>query len=262
MKAVRSFIAIECPVKIKEEIQKFQQELKMAMQAAHGPPQIKSEDQVLPVRAPGQASGSASDWPGHGGIASEAEQAPIVNRLGASEERSPHGPPQINWTRSEGFHLTLKFLGNVGEDRISEIVHAIRGVTETFLFFVVSVGDVGVFPDTRSPRVIWIGVKSVGDDLVRLQGGIEKVLGPLGFPPEDRPFHPHLTLGRIKSDDRRSGLRFDNAALAQWLVENQKRDCGRFAAKEVLLMRSDLQAGGAVYTPLARLELGVGGEKR
>jgi 2'-5' RNA ligase len=235
MKAVRSFIAIECPVKIKEEIQKFQQELKMAMQTAQGPPQIKSEDQVLPVRARG---------------------------VGASEKRSPHGPPQINWTRSEGFHLTLKFLGNVGEDRISEIVHAIRGVTETFLFFVVSVGDVGVFPHTRSPRVIWIGVKSVGDDLVRLQGGIEKVLGPLGFPPEDRPFHPHLTLGRIKSDDRRSGLRFDNAALAQWLLENQKRDCGRFAAKEVLLMRSDLQAGGAVYTPLAKLRLAVQSEAR
>ncbi len=205
MMSVRSFVAIECPVKIKEEIQKLQQELKTALQIANG-------------------------------------------------------PPQINWTRPDGIHLTLKFLGNVAEDRISMIAPAIRGVTDGFSTFTVSIGEAGVFPHTRSPRVIWVGAKSVGDDLVRLQDGIEKVLGPLGFPPEDRPFHPHLTLGRIKSDDRRRDLGFDKKALTQWLLENQKKECGRFEAKEVLLIKSDLQPSGAVYTPLAKLRLAAQSE--
>jgi 2'-5' RNA ligase len=174
----------------------------------------------------------------------------------------PHGPPQINWTRPEGFHLTLKFLGNIAEDGITKIAQAIRGVTDGFSVFTVSIGEVGVFPHPRSPRVIWVGAKSAGDDLVRLQDGIEKILVPLGFPPEDRPFHPHLTLGRIKSGDGRSGLGFNKMALAQWLIENQKRECDRFEAKEVLLLKSDLQPGGAVYTPLARMKLGVRGEQR
>ncbi len=222
MMAVRSFVAIECPVEIKEEIQALQQELKM----------------TLLGRAQGQ----------------EGTCLPA----GRSEDQHhvlPHGPPQINWTRPEGFHLTLKFLGNVEEDRISKIAQAIRGVTDGFSIFTVSIGEVGVFPHTRSPRVIWVGAKSVGDDLVRLQEGIEKVLVPLGFPPQDRPFHPHLTLGRIKSDDRRRDLGFDKKALTQWLLENQKRECDRFEAKEVLLIKSDLQPSGAVYTSLAKLRL-------
>ncbi len=207
MKAVRSFVAIECPGKIKEEIQKLQQELKTALQM--------------------------------------------------TDESS-----QINWTRLDSFHLTLKFLGNVAEDRISKIVQAVHGVTEGFSFFTITVKEVGVFPHTRSPRVIWVGAKSVGDALARLQDGIERALGPFGFPAEDRPFHPHLTLGRIKSGDRKSGLGFNKTVLAQWLVENQKKECDRFEAKEVLLMKSDLQASGAVYTPLARIELGVGEKQR
>jgi len=207
MKAVRSFVAIECPGKIREEIQKLQQELKTALQTVDG-------------------------------------------------------PSQINWTCLDNFHLTLKFLGNVAEDRISKIVQAVHGVTEGFSFFTVSVEGIGVFPHARSPRVIWVGAKSVGDDLARLQNDIEKVLGPLGFPPEDRPFHPHLTLGRIKSGDKKSGLGFNKTTLTQWLVENQKRECDRFEAKEVLLMKSDLQASGAVYTPLARMKFGGGGEQR
>jgi 2'-5' RNA ligase len=144
----------------------------------------------------------------------------------------------------------------VAEDKIPKIAQAIRGVAYEFSTFTVSIGEMGVFPHPRSPRVIWVSAKSVGDDLTQLHGEIEKVLMPLGFSPEDRPFHPHLTLGRIKSGDRRRDLGFDKTGLMQWLFENHKREYGRFEVKEVLLVKSDLQPSGAVYTPLARMKFG------
>jgi putative exosortase-associated protein (TIGR04073 family) len=75
-----------------------------------------SEDLALPGRAPGQASGSASDRPGHGGIASETEQAPIANHLGASEDQflvSPHGPPHPKENESVAGQIAHKLVRGV-----------------------------------------------------------------------------------------------------------------------------------------------------
>ena len=164
----------------------------------------------------------------------------------------------VNWVRPDGFHLTLKFLGHVTEDRLPKITEAVSGVATTFSPFTVSVGGVGVFPNTRVPRVIWMGVKTEGDILARLQSRVEEVLDPLGFPRENRSFHPHLTLGRIKSEGSEGDFRQSGDTLAKWLAENQHRVCGQFEVKEVLLIKSDLQPGGAVYTPLATLRLSIG----
>ena len=119
----------------------------------------------------------------------------------------------IRWVRPAGFHLTLKFLGNVTQERLSGIVEVIGKVGPSIPPFMVSVSGVGVFPNARDPRVIWIGVRSVGEDLVRLQEGIEEGLEPLGFAREGRSFHPHFTLGRLKSfgGTRRQVDTFDGA---------------------------------------------------
>jgi len=167
----------------------------------------------------------------------------------------------VSWVHPDGFHLTLKFLGPVTEDRLPKITEAVGRVAASFSPFTVSVEGVGVFPNTRVPRVIWIGAKAEGDVLARFQGRVEEVLDPLGFPRENRSFHPHLTLGRIKSERRDTDFQQLGDTLAKWLVENQQRACGQFEAKEVLLMKSDLQPGGAVYTPLATLRLAIGSER-
>jgi 2'-5' RNA ligase len=176
----------------------------------------------------------------------------------ALEESSRKKMKGVNWVRPDGFHLTLKFLGSVTEDKLFKITKAVSGVAASFSPFNVSVGGVGVFPNTRVPRVIWIGAKAEEDILTRLQSKMEEVLDPLGFPRENRAFHPHLTLGRIKSERREVDFQEIGDTLAKWLVENKQRECGQFEAKEVLLMKSDLQPGGAVYTPLATLRLGMG----
>ena len=164
----------------------------------------------------------------------------------------------IRWVRPAGFHLTLKFLGNVTQERLSGIVEVVGKVGPSIPPFMVSVSGVGVFPNARDPRVIWIGVRSVGEDLVRLQEGIEEGLEPLGFAREGRSFHPHFTLGRLKSfggTRRQVDSRPAREALVKWIAQNEQREYGRFEVKEVLLMKSDLKPGGAVYTPLAAVGL-------
>jgi 2'-5' RNA ligase len=227
MTTVRCFIAIECPGEIEEEILKIQQELKMALRAMPNTP-------PPPIRLKGTRE---------------------VDKRGGMD-----GPDRlgIKWVRPAGFHLTLKFLGNVAQEKLSGIVDVLGKVTPPFPAFTVSVGGIGVFPNARDPRVIWIGVRSVGDDLVRLQKGIEEGLESLGFAREGRSFHPHFTLGRLGSFGRarrQFDSRPDREALVKWIAQNEQREYGRFEVKEVLLMKSDLKPGGAVYTPLAAVGL-------
>lgn len=227
MTTVRCFIAIECPAEIKEEILKIQRELKMAAGAM-------PDTRPMPIRQRGTPEEKNRGW------------VDGPDRLG------------IKWVRPAGFHLTLKFLGNVAQEKLSGIVDVVGKVTPPFPGFTVSVGGIGVFPNTRDPRVIWIGVRSAGDDLVRLQEGIEEGLESLGFAREGRSFHPHFTLGRLGSFGkarRQVDSRPDREALVKWIAQNEQRECGRFEVKEVLLVKSDLKPGGAVYTPIATVGL-------
>lgn len=181
-------------------------------------------------------------------------QKPESGRSGGLDGEGRLG---IRWAGPAGFHLTLKFLGNVPEKRLFEIVDGVSRVIPSFSPFTVHVGGLGLFPNTRSPRVIWIGVRSVGDDLVRLQKGIEGALEPLGFVCEDRSFRPHLTLCRLSSSGKRPVPSPGGGDLVKWLAQNEQRECGTFEVKEVLLVKSDLKPSGAVYTTLATMGLAV-----
>ncbi len=164
---------------------------------------------------------------------------------------------KVGWVKTEGFHLTLKFLGNVQVSQIPEIAGTVERVVASFSPFPIDIGGVGVFPNRRAPRVIWVGVKTEGDVLARMQQGIEEALCPLGFEPENRPFHAHLTIGRVKSTGSGGNSLTSEDILAKWLAQNQDKGCGRFKVREVLLMKSELRPDGAVYTPMARMGLRV-----
>jgi len=149
----------------------------------------------------------------------------------------------VKWVRPEGLHLTLKFLGDVEEERGPALRGALalaagdgaeaRGVT-------VHIEGFGVFPDFRRPRIVWAGV-TPDPALELLQHRVEQAFAPLGFPTEARPFRPHLTLGRAGRDARPRGFTGLEGALATLA----------FAETAVIgdldLMESTLQSGGAVY---------------
>lgn len=159
-------------------------------------------------------------------------------------------PGLVRWVRPEGIHLTLKFLGDVPAEKVSEIARAVQQACEKHVSFECTVSGLGCFPDAVRPRVIWVGIQEPGGTLLALQRDVDRALSALGFEPEQRPFHPHLTLGRVKSHDREAV-----AALGEY-VSRARVNVGSIQASAVHLMRSDLLPGGAVYTTLAVSDLG------
>jgi 2'-5' RNA ligase len=152
------------------------------------------------------------------------------------------------WTRPEGIHLTLKFLGEVPEENIGEITAALTQVVEGRARFRLKAAGIGVFPNEKNPRVVWIGISGELDKLRRLQVRVEEQMVRLGFEPEDRRFTPHLTLGRIKHLLlRRSWMHALDGVRDVSLPE--------FDVTAIRLMKSELMPTGAVYTELGSAEL-------
>ena len=101
----------------------------------------------------------------------------------------------IRWVSQANFHLTLKFLGDIEENKIEPIAQALELALRPFPRFTINAKDLGVFPDLKRPRVLWIGLE--GKKLLELASKVETALEPLGFAPEKKRFKPHLTVGTL-----------------------------------------------------------------
>lgn len=179
----------------------------------------------------------------------------LLDRLVEVQERLRQDAwtDQVRWVQSGGIHLTLKFLGNTPEDRIQPINQALRQaiVDARVRPFTLRAAGLGVFPSFRRPAVIWIGVEGEVEPLQRLQKAIEAAMEELGFPREGRPFHPHLTLGRVK---RQAGGGY-RRKLGQALRAYDVGEVGHMRVHRISLMKSQLHPKGAIYTQLAAHEL-------
>jgi 2'-5' RNA ligase len=151
----------------------------------------------------------------------------------------------VRWVAGKNIHLTLKFLGEVDTQKIGPISQAIQAESQLIRPFALSAGGVGAFPSLHRPRVVWIGVQAP-PVLAELAAAIDRAIQQLGFPGEDRPFSPHLTLGRVSQNASPQEVQ----AIGQVLSTTKIGKLGGFEVTQVTLFRSDLQPGGAVYTPL------------
>lgn len=188
-------------------------------------------------------------------IAIELPQA-VLEAIGRAQDWLKQETPEglVRWVQPQGIHLTLKFLGDTPANQIITIGEALQAACAGHSPFMLSIGGLGCFPDLKRPRVVWVGVAEPGGHLKRLQGAVERAISPLGFPTENRPFSPHLTLGRVK-EGRTDALR----ALGECVTRLSARvQMGEVHVTSVSLIRSDLLPGGAVYTPLACAELSGG----
>lgn len=156
-------------------------------------------------------------------------------------------PDTIRWVATERIHLTLKFLGDTSPASLQDLTHALSAVIAQQPPFDISTGGFGVFPNPKRPRILWIGVQAP-PDLERLTRAIETTCARLGYPPEEKPFNPHLTLGRL-----RDGA--DLSALRPALQGIEIGPLGSLTVSSVTLFRSDLRPQGPNYTPLAQLLL-------
>ncbi|MBN1123175.1 MAG: RNA 2',3'-cyclic phosphodiesterase [Anaerolineae bacterium] len=178
----------------------------------------------------------------------------VLDALGKTQSDLKQTIPSrmVRWTRTEGVHLTLKFLGDVASDRVGDLQDGLITAISGHEPFSLSVEGLGCFPDSKRPRVIWIGVTGDIPRLAALQKSVEQHIALLGFPTENRLFTPHLTLGRIKNHTSR-----DDIARAGRIVEEY--DLGmiaRWRVESISLMRSQLKPDGAVYMQLLEAKLG------
>lgn len=154
----------------------------------------------------------------------------------------------VGWVRPENLHLTLKFLGQVEEERIGAIRDAIAAAAAGSGPVRLVFQGLGAFPNPRAARVVWIGLSHGAEVLAALQAGIEAALESLGFGREARPFTAHLTLGRVRGPARRE-------QLARALAEAPTEALGEMVLDRIELMKSDLSAGGARYSILQSFPL-------
>lgn len=155
----------------------------------------------------------------------------------------------IRWTSPEGIHLTLKFLGNISKTDILNVSTVVEKQTKCAVPFMLDVETVGMFPDLKRPRVVWLGIRGETESLFTLQRKIDEALDECGFERETRPFRPHLTLGRIKSP-------VDARGIAQAIREGRDFAAGRFQATGLALYKSELTPEGAIYTKLSSFTFG------
>ena len=146
----------------------------------------------------------------------------------------------VTWARADAIHLTLKFLGEVAEEREPDVRTALTRAVAGARALPLALGGFGVFPDLRRPRVVWVGV-TPDPALELLQHQVEREFAPLGFATEARAFRPHVTLGRAPRDARPAAFTGIEAALGRLAYEQA------VVVTTVDLMQSTLQSGGAVY---------------
>ncbi len=157
---------------------------------------------------------------------------------------------RVQWVRPESIHLTLKFLGDVDESSVLEIEEAMSVVGEVHSSFSLDIGGMGVFPDIRGPRVLWVGIQEPDRRLTNLAGDLDQALNGQGFPLETRPFRAHLTLGRVKEQARQVG----QALVASGALKTDAV-LGSCAVAAMVLMKSELRPSGAIYTRLKQIPL-------
>ena len=125
---------------------------------------------------------------------------------------------------------------------------AVKGIEP----FAINLRGFGVFPDKRAPRTLWTGIEGDLEVLLDLTRKIEAEVNQLGFPPEGKPFRPHLTLARIKKNQRAAGEAIEKASmLADPFI------FGSLLVEQVTLFKSELRPTGSVYTKLWAVSLAI-----
>jgi 2'-5' RNA ligase len=147
--------------------------------------------------------------------------------------------PSVRWVRPETMHLTLAFLGDISEESLEKIGKSMLSIGDIFAPVDVTIGGLGAFPSLNRPRVVWLGLE--GDQpLLDLQAAVADMLLKLQMPWDDKPFKPHLTLGRCRQPVPH---------IDQRLAPFMRSQCGHLNISRLVLYESRLTSQGAVHLP-------------
>ena len=156
----------------------------------------------------------------------------------------------VRWVKKDNMHVTLHFFGKISEKTIRSLNFPLKDLAEKSQPFRLKISGLGVFPSRNNPRVLWIGLKEVGekDNLRAFYAGLCNLLEAEALLTEKRPYRPHVTLGRVK---KKRPLRLLPGALFE-----DRPDYRPFWVREVIFYRSELTPKGPVYQALNRFSLG------
>jgi 2'-5' RNA ligase len=150
----------------------------------------------------------------------------------------------LRFVRPEIVHVTLKFLGDVPQERLGEVAKALQGVRVEP--FDARLKGIGAFPG-RSIRVVWIGLEG---NFAELYQAVERSLGILGFERDDRGFRPHVTIARVSRPGPDISMK-----LSRKISSMADIDLGGFHVDHFFLKKSTLTRGGPIYEDLAKFPL-------
>jgi RNA 2',3'-cyclic 3'-phosphodiesterase len=175
----------------------------------------------------------------------------VLARIKAEQKRlaSKMETDAVRWTRSEQLHLTLKFYGNVAGDRVDSLKAALHRAVKGVRPISLTADGLGCFPSSQQPRVLWVGLDGDLEELKQLQARVEVESAAFGNHSEDREFHPHLTLGRVKTPG--AGAR----RIGEVIRSSEVGPMGSWEVRQITLIQSRLSPAGSTYTALAEIPL-------
>lgn len=154
----------------------------------------------------------------------------------------------IRWVKPNGMHLTLKFLGEISQDKITDVESVLGNIAKDYPAFPLSFAGTGTFPlGARVPRIVWVGIGE-NETLRTIQTRVENELQKIHFPREKRQYHPHLTLGRVKGPHNLE-------TVLKTLSQYKEADFGGMMVTKISLFKSTLKPSGAEYTILSEYRL-------
>ena len=176
----------------------------------------------------------------------------VIGRVGDLIDKLRVAAADVNWVRPQQMHLTLKFLGDVPDTETPDICRVVSQVAAGFEPFEIVCRGAGAFPNIQTPRTLWIGIEDGAAELKALQAAIENVLkAELGYGREQRGFHPHLTIGRVKREPPSSA-----GELARLLEQHSQFDADLAVVDEVVTFASFLDRHGPTHEAICRAPLG------
>ena len=177
--------------------------------------------------------------------------AAVRAEMGRIRDHLREARADARWESDEKLHCTMKFLGETPEALLEPIVTAVSGVAGSAHPFRIVYRGLGCFPDIRRPRVVWVGIDDFERVLVPLAAEVDRACAEFGFQPEERAFHPHVTLGRIRS------LVSLHDLLSR--IESVTFESPTVTIGEISLIKSNLRPTGSVYTTVRSFPLGGSG---
>ncbi len=177
----------------------------------------------------------------------------IQNYISVLQNNLKQYQKKIIYVQNKNTHITLKFLGETPNNKISDILNSIKTIAESNTSFNAKISTVDSFPNSFNPKILWLGLDKISEEKIKkIAVGLDNLLESHGFQKETRDFTSHITFARVKDN-------INNSILANELVKIKKNieltDFKKFNIDKITLFQSRLTNAGAIYEVIGETNL-------